>query len=129
MTLGLFIAIDTICRQMIITQVNCDAAINGLVEKIGDFYKFITEDGRLSKLTSMRDILKSIADQIFDCARFIQNYSETKSFCALVSPMSSLLTYTIPVVRGQIVQECYVGNECYDNKVQRRTRHAHSEPS
>ena len=118
-----------ICRQMIITQVNCDTAISSLVVKIGDFYKFITEDGRLSKLTSMRDILKSIADQISDCARFIQNYSETKCFCASVSLMLSLLTYTISVVRAQIVQECYVGNDCYDRKVQRRTGHAYSEPS
>jgi len=66
---------------MIITQVNRDASIAILVVKISEFYKFITEDGRLSELLSMQVVVKSMADQILDCARFIKNYSETKSFC------------------------------------------------
>ena len=74
---------------MIITQINRDASVDALVVKISEFYQFITEDNRLSKLTSMQDILKSMADQILDRARFIKNYSERKNFCVSLSNITT----------------------------------------
>ncbi|KAG6330502.1 hypothetical protein ID866_8587, partial [Astraeus odoratus] len=66
--------------QMIINQVNRDMAINELLEKIREFYLFISEGDRLKKLVLMEEVLKAMSDQVFDCARFIANYSETKGF-------------------------------------------------
>ena len=93
--------IDLICDQMIITQINRDASVDALVIKINEFYHFITEDNRPSKLTSMQDILKSMADQILDCARFIKNYSERKNFCMSACQTPLLPTHGFPFVTGK----------------------------
>ncbi|KAG6327321.1 hypothetical protein ID866_11768, partial [Astraeus odoratus] len=66
--------------QTIIAQANRDTSVNALVLKICEFYKFITEDDRLVKLTSMQVVLQNIVEQILDCTRFIKDYSETKNF-------------------------------------------------
>ncbi|KAG6331660.1 hypothetical protein ID866_7427 [Astraeus odoratus] len=66
--------------QTIIGQVNRDASINSLILKICELYNFITEDDKLAKLTSMHITLQKISKQIFDCTRFIKDYSETKNF-------------------------------------------------
>ncbi|KAG6332095.1 hypothetical protein ID866_6994 [Astraeus odoratus] len=66
--------------QTIISQANRDASINALLLKICELYKFITEDDRLVRLTSMEATLQKIAEQILDCTRFIKDYSETKNF-------------------------------------------------
>ncbi|KAG6329342.1 hypothetical protein ID866_9747 [Astraeus odoratus] len=66
--------------QAIIDQTDRDKAINDLLLKISAFYKFITEDDRLVKITSMQDTLKHMSEQILECTKFIKNYSETKNF-------------------------------------------------
>ncbi|KAG6326497.1 hypothetical protein ID866_12592, partial [Astraeus odoratus] len=75
-----FNAVVKAIADTIIAQVNRDASVNALLLKICEFYSFITEDGRIVKLTSMQVALKNMAEQILDCARFIKDYSETKSF-------------------------------------------------
>ncbi|KAG6333112.1 hypothetical protein ID866_5978 [Astraeus odoratus] len=66
--------------QVIISQANRDVAIVVLVAKICDIYAFIMEDKNLYQLAAMQPLLKSMSDQLFDCAQFIVNYSETKNF-------------------------------------------------
>jgi hypothetical protein len=41
----------------------------------------MTEEDNLGKIESMRDIVGKVTQQTFECARFIREYSEMKSFC------------------------------------------------
>jgi hypothetical protein len=50
---------------------------------LAEVYRFITQDDSLSKIESMRDIVGKIAQQTLECARFIREYTKTKSFCEL----------------------------------------------
>ncbi|KAG1861063.1 hypothetical protein C8R48DRAFT_801715 [Suillus tomentosus] len=67
--------------QIILAQADRDAAVLKLLEKLCQVYSFITQDQMLSQISSMRIILGQISQQTFDCAQFIQKYSETKNFC------------------------------------------------
>ncbi|KAG2096495.1 uncharacterized protein F5147DRAFT_656572 [Suillus discolor] len=40
-----------------------------------------SKDETLGQISSMRDILGQISQQTLECARFIRDYAETKSFC------------------------------------------------
>jgi hypothetical protein len=41
----------------------------------------MTEEDNLDKIQSMRGIVGKVAQQTIECARFIREYSGTKSFC------------------------------------------------
>jgi len=66
---------------VIITQANLDQSISDLLLKVQTVYEFLLEENTLSNLDTMKDTLARIAQAISNCAQFIKNYSETKSFC------------------------------------------------
>ena len=68
-------------RQLIIMQANLDQSISDLLLKVQNVYEFLLEENTLSNLDTMKDTLARIAQVISNCAQFIKNYSETKSFC------------------------------------------------
>jgi len=65
---------------LIIIQANLDQ-ISDLLLKIQNVYEFLLEEDTLSNLDMMKDTLAWIAQAVSNCAQFIKNYSETKSFC------------------------------------------------
>ncbi|KAG2355056.1 hypothetical protein BDR07DRAFT_1427460 [Suillus spraguei] len=66
--------------KVILAQADRDTAILGLLQKLADVYKFITEDERLRQLSSIHPVLGQISEQTLQCANFIRDYSETKNF-------------------------------------------------
>ncbi|KAG1871726.1 hypothetical protein DFJ58DRAFT_722459 [Suillus subalutaceus] len=66
--------------KIIITQAECDKSICSLLQKLAEVYRFMTQDDSLVKIESMRGIVGKIIQQTLECARFIRDYSETKSF-------------------------------------------------
>ena len=62
-------------------QANLDQSISDLLLKVQNVYEFLLEEDTLSNLDVMKDTLARIAQVISNCARFIKNYPETKSFC------------------------------------------------
>jgi hypothetical protein len=69
--------------QVIIAQAERDKSINNLLQKLAGVYRFITQDDSLDKIKSLRNIVGKIIKQTLECARFIGDYTETKSFCKL----------------------------------------------
>ncbi|KAG1879574.1 hypothetical protein C8R48DRAFT_589497, partial [Suillus tomentosus] len=67
--------------KIIVAQAERDKSIHSLLEKLAEVYHFMTLDDSLSKIESMRGVVGKIAQQTLECARFIREYSETKSFC------------------------------------------------
>jgi len=70
---------------MVIAQSDRDQAVHRLVDKLDQVYGFMIQDETLGQISSMRDILGQISQQTLECARFIRDYSETKSFCESLS--------------------------------------------
>ncbi|KAG1901391.1 uncharacterized protein F5891DRAFT_1029204 [Suillus fuscotomentosus] len=66
--------------KIILAQANRDEAVLDLYKKLGQVYGFITQDDALLKISSMRDVLGQISQQTLECANFIRDYSEKKSF-------------------------------------------------
>ncbi|KAG1817021.1 hypothetical protein EV424DRAFT_1513365 [Suillus variegatus] len=66
--------------KIILAQADRDEAVLDLYKKLGQVYGFITQDDTLLKISSMRDILGQISQQTLECANFIRDYSEKKSF-------------------------------------------------
>jgi len=66
---------------MVIAQSDRDQAVHILVDKLDQVYGFMIQEETLSQISSMRDILGRISRQTLECARFIRDYAETKSFC------------------------------------------------
>ncbi|KAG2063609.1 hypothetical protein BDR04DRAFT_1163516 [Suillus decipiens] len=66
--------------KIIIAQAERDQSVDRLLQKLDYVYDFIAQDENLSKVESMRNVLGKIAQQTLECARFIRDYSETKSF-------------------------------------------------
>jgi hypothetical protein len=66
---------------MVIAQSDRDQAVLVLVNKLDQVYGFMIQDETLGQISSMRSILGQISQQTLECARFIRDYSETKSFC------------------------------------------------
>jgi len=66
---------------MVIAQSDRDQAVLGLVNKLDQVYSFMIQDETLGQISSMPGILGQISQQTLECARFIRDYSETKSFC------------------------------------------------
>jgi hypothetical protein len=70
---------------MVIAQSDRDQAVLGLINKLDQVYSFMIQDETLGQISSMRSILGQISQQTLECARFIRDYSETKSFCEFLS--------------------------------------------
>jgi len=51
-----------------------------LLLKVQNVYEFLLEENTLSNLDMMKNTLARIAQVISNCAQFIKNYSETKSY-------------------------------------------------
>ncbi|KIK32409.1 hypothetical protein CY34DRAFT_19067 [Suillus luteus UH-Slu-Lm8-n1] len=66
--------------KIIIAQTGRDKSILSLLEKLADVYNFINREDNFGKIESMRGIVGKVAQQTIECARFIREYSETKSF-------------------------------------------------
>ncbi|KAG1901401.1 uncharacterized protein F5891DRAFT_254157 [Suillus fuscotomentosus] len=66
--------------KIIIAQAQRDHSILSLLKKLAEVYRFMTQDDSLEKIESMRGIVEKIVHQTLECARFIRDYSETKSF-------------------------------------------------
>ncbi|KAG1870459.1 hypothetical protein C8R48DRAFT_670822 [Suillus tomentosus] len=67
--------------KIILAQAKRDESVDRLLQKLDEVYGFIIRDENLSKVESMHDVIGKIAQQTLECARFIREYSETKSFC------------------------------------------------
>ncbi|KAG1868778.1 hypothetical protein C8R48DRAFT_120095 [Suillus tomentosus] len=67
--------------KMVIAQSDRDQAVHHLVDKLDQVFDFMIQDETLGQISSMRGILGQISQQTLECARFIRDYSETKSFC------------------------------------------------
>ncbi|KIK33197.1 hypothetical protein CY34DRAFT_66416, partial [Suillus luteus UH-Slu-Lm8-n1] len=57
-----------------------DEKILSLYKRLVDVYDFMTDADNLDKITSMRDMTGKVSEQTIECARFIREYSEPKSF-------------------------------------------------
>jgi hypothetical protein len=68
--------------------------------KLAEVYRFMTQGDSLGKIESMRDIVGKIAQQTLECARFIREYSETKSFCESSGYRISHLHLILPMIIG-----------------------------
>ncbi|KAM6493709.1 P-loop containing nucleoside triphosphate hydrolase protein [Amanita muscaria] len=66
--------------QAMLVQANQDKSIQELQSRIADVYEFMLEDGRLENLISMPDILPLASQVVYECAKFIQVYSQP-NFC------------------------------------------------
>jgi hypothetical protein len=65
--------------QIILAEVDRDAAVLQLLEKLCEVYGFMTQDQMLGQMSPA--ILGKISQQTRECAHFIRDYSEIKSFC------------------------------------------------
>ncbi|KAG2113852.1 uncharacterized protein F5147DRAFT_787911 [Suillus discolor] len=70
----------SVAAKIILAQAERDESVDRLLQKLDEVYGFITRDENLSKVKSMHDVIGKIAQQTLECARFIREYSETKSF-------------------------------------------------
>ncbi|KAG2144631.1 uncharacterized protein EDB93DRAFT_1337942, partial [Suillus bovinus] len=70
----------SIASKIIIAQAERDKSIHSLLKKLAEVYRFMTQDDNLGKIESMRGIVGKVAKQTMECARFIREYSEKKSF-------------------------------------------------
>ncbi|KIM63729.1 hypothetical protein SCLCIDRAFT_116601, partial [Scleroderma citrinum Foug A] len=61
-------------------QANLDQSVTDLILKVHNVYEFLLEEDTLSNLDVMKGTLARIAEVISNCAQFIKNYTETKSF-------------------------------------------------
>ncbi|KAG1887429.1 uncharacterized protein F5891DRAFT_1199979 [Suillus fuscotomentosus] len=60
-----------------------DQSIISLLKKLAEVYRFMAQDDSLEKFESTCCIVEKILHQTLECARFIRDYSETKSFSTL----------------------------------------------
>ncbi|KIL62151.1 hypothetical protein M378DRAFT_81543, partial [Amanita muscaria Koide BX008] len=80
------VALSVLCwaSQAILAQANRDKSIQDLQSRISDVYEFMLGDGRLEKMISMKDILSQASQVVYECAKFIQVYSQP-NFCESVT--------------------------------------------
>ena len=76
---------DLNLSQTILTQVDRDSRIIGLVEIIDDVYSFVKEAEPIKKIESHGRIIALMAQQTTECAYFIRDYAMNKSFCRSAS--------------------------------------------
>ncbi|KAG1902624.1 uncharacterized protein F5891DRAFT_1215023 [Suillus fuscotomentosus] len=71
--------------KIIVAQAERDKSIKSLLEQLAEVYHFMTLDDSLSKIESMCGVISKIAQQTLECACFIREYSEMKSFWKRIS--------------------------------------------
>ncbi|KIN97223.1 hypothetical protein M404DRAFT_1006269, partial [Pisolithus tinctorius Marx 270] len=86
--------------NLLISQVNRDAAVSSLLNKIRNTYEFLAEDDTIKNIENMKDTLAMIARVISDSAQFIKDYSETKSFWERMG--KNILSETQTIADGHI---------------------------
>ncbi|KIN95169.1 hypothetical protein M404DRAFT_331402, partial [Pisolithus tinctorius Marx 270] len=74
------LGILTAAAQSLIDQANLDSEVSNLLDTVRKVYEFLLADDAMQNIDSMKATLGKIAQVISDAARFIKNYSETKSF-------------------------------------------------
>ncbi|KAG2108716.1 uncharacterized protein F5147DRAFT_576621 [Suillus discolor] len=87
--------------KMVIAQSDRDQAVHRLVDKLDQVFGFMIQDETLSQISSMRGILGQISQQTLECARFIRDYSETKSFCESSSCCTFHMLRFPPITTGE----------------------------
>ncbi|KAG2356813.1 hypothetical protein BDR07DRAFT_1491450 [Suillus spraguei] len=66
--------------KIILAQTERDKSVQSLLDKLEQVYDFMTQDDTLGRISSTRTIAGRIAQQTLECAHFIRDYSENKSF-------------------------------------------------
>ncbi|KAI6138501.1 hypothetical protein BKA82DRAFT_4236531 [Pisolithus tinctorius] len=94
--------------NLLISQVNRDAAVSSLMNKIRNTYEFLAEDDTMKNIENMKDTLAMIARVISDAAQFIKAYSETKSFCTSYFCIVSVCWCDTYVAREKIGERHFV---------------------
>ncbi|KIM58285.1 hypothetical protein SCLCIDRAFT_28184 [Scleroderma citrinum Foug A] len=74
--------------KLILLQASLNASIGGLVTGIEQTYEVILGNRSSSKINAMKYVLVEITQVIQECAQFITKYSETKIFCAPLTPIA-----------------------------------------
>ena len=98
------------------SQANLDEYIGDLITRIKRTYELILENKSPSKINAARDVLGEIAQVVQECAHFIAKYSETKSFCMLLSVCSTRVSH-LPH-RASTRQECFLRDSCQSFQLQ-----------
>ncbi|KAG1851441.1 hypothetical protein DFJ58DRAFT_746276 [Suillus subalutaceus] len=106
--------------KTIIAQAERDQSINSLLKKLAEVYRFMTQDDNLGKIESLCEIVGKIVQQTLECARFIRDYSETKSFWkrlgktvlsetdAIINQYSNILDELMQQFRDQVDRDVAV---------------------
>jgi hypothetical protein len=100
-SLFLFPTAQELFVQIILAQVDRDAALLKLLDKLYEIYSFIIQDEMLGQISSMRVILGKISQQTRECAHFIRSYSETKNFCECHKLLRSVPYRASPIITGK----------------------------
>jgi hypothetical protein len=87
--------------QIILAQVDRDAAVLKLIEKLCEVYEFVTQNEKLSQILSMSAILGKISQQIRECAHFIKDYSEISNFCERHKLLHSVPSQASTIITGK----------------------------
>ncbi|KAG1786499.1 hypothetical protein EV424DRAFT_1467839 [Suillus variegatus] len=93
MVLGMLSA----ASKIILAQTEHDKSVQSLLEKLEQVYRFMSQDDTLGQISTKRSIAGRIAQQTLECACFIRDYSEKKSFWKrlgknIVSEMNDLIS-------------------------------------
>ena len=99
-----------------LSQTSFDTSLGDLVTGIQQAYELILENRSLAKINSSKDVLVEIAQVVQECSQFVINYSETKSFCALVIPVISIAISSFRRVLPR--EECFLGDSDQSRQLQ-----------
>ncbi|KAG2029149.1 hypothetical protein BDR03DRAFT_1096314 [Suillus americanus] len=66
--------------KIILAQTERDESVQSLLKKLEQIYDFMSRKDTLGQISSKRSIAGRIAQQTLECAGFIRDYSEKKSF-------------------------------------------------
>ena len=99
-----------------LSQTSFDTSIGGLVTGIQQAYELILENRSPSKINSSKDVLVEIAQVVQECSQFVIKYSETKNFCALVMPVTSIAISSFRRVLPR--EECFLGDNDQSRQLQ-----------
>lgn len=100
-----------------------------LLSKIGAMYQLMNDGGELAKLITMQDILAQMSEQMLECARFIKDYTETRSFCKQLASSIYVLPLLTRIDRGTNWKECAQGDDDSYFEVHRLPRQTHEKVS
>ena len=76
---------DLNLSQTILSQVDRDSRIIGLVETMDDVFSFVKEAEPIKKIESQGRVIELMVHQTTECAYFIREYAMNKSLCRSLS--------------------------------------------